>query len=380
MLLWRTTVPDLHLPDLDPHRYFSVHVLRRTADFDGFLRYEWVAATVVQLAALVVLALLGRRIAGGFELGRVGTGVMVGAVVTTVLWLVGLPFGFLELWWQRRYGLSREGYGAWLVGQWPAVTAQVVGLTILLTILLLIAGWLRRYWWAVAVPVVVGLGTLVTFVLPLLMTLGTEPVHDRALAADIRDLERKEGVTGTPVRVEKVSDRTRAINAESVGFGPTKRVFLWNTLLSGRLSRDEVRVVAAHELGHTKRKHILRGVGWSLLFSVPLLFLTAEVTRRRGGLALPENVPLALLTLGVLGLALTPLVNAISRRYEAEADWVALQTTHDPGSARGLFRAFSSADLTQPDPPTWSYVMVDDHPTTMQRIAMTVAWERRSRP
>ena len=169
------------------------------------------------------------------------------------------------------------------------------------------------------------------------------------------------------------------MNAESIGFGPTRRVVLWDTLFSGRFSRAELRVVTAHELGHAKRKHILRGLGWSVLFTFPLLALTARVTRRRGGMALPENVPLALLTLGVLGLLLTPLGNAISRRYEAEADWVALQTTHDPSSARGLFKAFTTIDLAQPSPPTWSYVMLDDHPTTIQRIAMAQAWERRNR-
>ena len=108
VFLWRTTVPDLRLPNLAAQDYFSAHDLRRTADFAGALRIEWVIATLVQLAALAGLALLGRRIAAGFELGRVGTGVMVGAVVTTALWLVGLPFGFFELWWQRRYGLSKR--------------------------------------------------------------------------------------------------------------------------------------------------------------------------------------------------------------------------------------------------------------------------------
>src|SRR5438105_1554545 len=91
VLLWRTTVPDLNLPSLDPQRFFRAHVLARTADFSGFLRYDWLAATAVQIAVLAGLTLLGRRIAGAFELGRVGTGVMVGAAVTTAPWLAGLP-------------------------------------------------------------------------------------------------------------------------------------------------------------------------------------------------------------------------------------------------------------------------------------------------
>jgi STE24 endopeptidase len=378
VFLWRTTVPDLRLPNLVARDYFSAHDLRRTADFAGALRIEWVIATLVQLAALAGLALLGRRIARGFELGRVGTGVMVGAVVTTALWLVGLPFGFFELWWQHRYGLSRESYGSWLFAQWPAVLGQVVGLTILLTLLLLLAGWFRRNWWAAAAPLVIAIGALFAFVAPLLASIGTHGVTDKALASDIRALEHKEGVSGTPVRVEDVSDKTPAVNAETLGYGPTTRVILWDTLLNGRFDRGEVRFVTSHELGHVKRKHIWRGLGWSVLFSFPLLALTAEITRRRGGLALPENVPLALLALAVLGLLLTPLGNAISRRYEAEADWIALQTTHDPSSARGMFKAFAAVDLAQPNPPFWSYVLLDDHPTTMQRLSMTKAWERRT--
>src|SRR6266567_6478364 len=92
--LWQTSVPgNLRLPHVDVHDEFSASLLRRSARYDGLLRWEWVAATLVQLAALAGLALLGPRIARSFELGRVGTGVMVGAVVTTALWLVGLPFG-----------------------------------------------------------------------------------------------------------------------------------------------------------------------------------------------------------------------------------------------------------------------------------------------
>src|SRR5207248_7550928 len=173
VLLWQTTVPHLRLPNLDARDYFGAHELRRTADFAGALRIEWVIATLVQLAALAGLALLGRRIARGFELGRVGTGVMVGAVVTTALWLVGLPFGFFELWWQHRYGLSRESYGSWLFAQWPAVLGQVVGLTILLTLLLLLAGRFRRNWWAAAAPLVIAIGALFAFVAPLLASIGT---------------------------------------------------------------------------------------------------------------------------------------------------------------------------------------------------------------
>jgi Zn-dependent protease with chaperone function len=178
------------------------------------------------------------------------------------------------------------------------------------------------------------------------------------------------------VRVEPAHD-TRVVNAETSGFGPSTVVVLWSTLLRSHLSRRAVRFVAAHELGHVARRHVLKGVGWSVLLTVPLTWLLAEATRRRGGLARPEVVPLGLLVGVALSLFALPLGNVVSRRYEAEADWQALQATHDAAAGREAFRSFTTIDLAQPRSPLWAYVLLDDHPTPIQRIAMANAWEAR---
>jgi STE24 endopeptidase len=81
-------------------------------------------------------------------------------------------------------------------------------------------------------------------------------------------------------------------------------------------------------------------------------------------------VPLMLLTLTVLQLALLPVTNAISRRYEAEADWLALQATRDPQAFEGLMRALAQASLADPDPPGWARILLGTHPTPLERIAM----------
>jgi len=62
---------------------------------------------------------------------------------------------------------------------------------------------------------------------------------------------------------------------------------------------------------------------------------------------------------------------------EAEADWIALETTRDPADAKSLFKAFVSTARTDPDPPTWEYLMFENHPTVDQRIAMVEAWQAR---
>ena len=191
------------------------------------------------------------------------TGIMVGAVTTLGVWAVGLPFGALELWWGRRYGLERSGYAEWAFEQWPALLAQVVGLTIALTVLLLLAGRFGRRWWLAAAPLFVVGGVLLVFVLPWLETLGTRPPHDTPAAARIRQLARDEGVGGTPVRIEDVHDQTTAANAMATGIGPSARVFIWDTFLDGRYSNREIEVVAAHEFGHIAHHHIWKGLAWS---------------------------------------------------------------------------------------------------------------------
>jgi len=200
--------------------------------------------------------------------------------------------------------------------------------------------------------------------------IGTHRLHDPRLRATVSTLERREHVTGTPVGVQKVSNFTKEANAFSTGFGPSKHVVLWDTLLDGRFSSGEVRFVVAHELGHTWHRHILKAVGWFALFAFPLAWLVTVVTRRRGGLANPASLPLALLTLVVLNLITAPIQNLVSRRYEAEADWSALNATHDPASGRKLFVDFERTSLQQPDPPTWAYLWLENHPTVSQRIAM----------
>ena len=169
-------------------------------------------------------------------------------------------------------------------------------------------------------------------------------------------------------------DSTTAANAYAIGIGPSRSVFLWDTLLDGRFTPREVRFVAGHELAHLARRHIWKGLGWGALIGIPILAAVAFVTGRRGGLRDPGTVPLALLTITVLQVALTPLQNAVSRRYEAEADWIGLEGTRDPAAARGLFKGFARTDLQDPQPPTWVHVFLDDHPTPLHRIEQADAW------
>ena len=87
-----------------------------------------------------------------------------------------------------------------------------------------------------------------------------------------------------------------------------------------------------------------------------------------------------MLVLLLLNVALTPITNVVSRRYEGEADWSALVADKSPDAQKQLFQEFAKTSLEQPNPPTWSYLFFDTHPTLMQRIAMAQAWKERGAP
>ena len=374
--LWTSSrVPDLSLPHLDPHRVFSGHTLARTQSYERFLRWSFVLSQLALLGAFAWYAVRGERFTKESAAGRIGTGMLLGMLGFAIVWLVQLPFRIADFWWARRYGLEKQGYLQFVFSDWIQLGAQFLFLCLALLIVMGLAGRLGRRWWLVGGPSFVGIAALFLFVSPYLVP-GLKRPRDATLAARAHAIAAREGVGDVPLRVEKVSDETRAINAYAFGLGPSRRVVLWDTLVDGRYPRKEVLFVVGHEYGHQARNHLPKGLAWYALFALPGAFLIERLTRRKGGMRNPAAVPLSLLVLVVLQLLALPLQNAISRHLEAEADWTGLQTTRDPAAAAHLFQRFTTDDLFQPDPSTWSYLLLEDHPTTMQRVAMACAWAR----
>jgi len=374
--LWESRVPgNLSPPDLDVHDEFTRGELARASRYERFLRIELLLSQVALLGVLGLYAWRGHRLMRESAAGRIGTGMLLGMLGLALVWLVQVPFWLLELWWQRRHGISRAEYPEAILGTWLGLGGEFLFICLAILVVMGLAGFLRDRWWAVGAPFFIGLALLFVFVYPyLLPNLGS--LRDRELTAEARQLADEQGIEPIPVKVEEVRTFTTAPNAEAAGLGPSRRIVLWDTLLTGRFEQNEIRFVIAHELAHHSRNHLWKSVGWYALFAVPGAFLIALFTRRRGGLSRPEAVPVALFVLVALQLLAGPVQNAIGRHLEAEADWVALETTEDPDAARALFRRFATTTLSEPNPPLWSQLLLDTHPTLLDRIKLTEAWER----
>jgi Zn-dependent protease with chaperone function len=361
-LLWRSSLPAYHLPHLDEGALFPPHVLHQARHFSAVERLFWLGKTVTQLVVLGLFARWGVRWTRESAAGPIGTGMLLGMIGFALVWIAELPFAVLAVWWRHRYGLSGS-YTDATIGNWFALGAAFLTLCVALAIVMGLARvrWIGDRWWLPAAPVFVGLTTFFAFVAPWL--LGGSPFH----RPYVTKLERIEHVH-VPVRV--ISGFAEP-NAFATGLGASRRVFLWDPIVERPFTPRMDRFVLAHELGHLAHNHIWKSIGWYALFAFPLAYVLSLAARRRGGMGLPEAVPLVIFVYVVLQLAVLPLRNVVTRHLESEADWSALRATRDPVAGQHLFRLFASETLGDPNPPWWDYVFLENHPTLMQRIEMT---------
>ena len=374
-LLWQTRVPgDLSVAHLRAGDYFAAAELRRTARYQRFLRIDWVLAQASLLGTLALYAVRGAGFARQVGCRAHRHRLLLGMIGFALAWLAQLPFGSVALWWQRRYGVSRLGYLEWIVQSWWGLGGMFLFLCLALLVVMGLARLLPRAWPVVGAPVFVGLALLVGFLQPYLLP-STDAVSSgpdrrgrpRARAegesrpAARRDPERPRG----DKRTERRGDGLRPQSAHRrVGHA------------SGRplhCARDSLRACArARHLAVTTSGKASASYA---LFALPGAALIALATRRRAEwYSQSSSAGRRLLALSALSLAAQPLQAVITRHIEAEADWLALQTTRDRPPGRSFFTRFDDR-VEQPDPPLWDYLLLEVHPTLMQRIAMAEAWK-----
>jgi STE24 endopeptidase len=374
VLLWQTSVPGLDLPDVELREHFTASELADAERIDRFFRLTFALSLVATLVVLALYAAFGARFARESAAGRIGTGMLLGMLGLGLVWFAAVPFEVADLWWARRNDLAEDSYVELVLGSFLALGGEFLFISFALLVVMGLARLVGERWWIPGAAVFAGLVLLFTFVAPYLLP-GQERLDDPQLVADARRAAFAQGAAPVPVYVLDIPGETEEPNAGAVGLGPTRRILVWDSLLAGDFDAGELFTVLAHETAHHARDHLWKSVAWFALFALPGALVIARVARRRGGMADPRAVPLVLFVFVLLTTAALPLDNAFSRRMEAEADWVALETTSDPDAARRLFEDFSTLVHTDPSPPTWAFVLAQTHPTLEERLAMVDAWE-----
>jgi STE24 endopeptidase len=372
--LWATIVPgDLPSPAVDVDATFGAQAVDKAQSFEAFIRVITIWSLVVEVVTLGLYAWKGARFAKESAAGPIGTGFLLGMLGFAILWLVQLPFTVVELWWLKDHDVVTVGYLEALLDDFLSLGGTFLSICAALLIAMGLARLIKAAWWIPAAAAFVGIMALLTFSGTLLFP-GLEQPPAWA-QRDVDQLTKIEGVDRhIPLRVMKVRDYTSQPNAFATGLGSTQRVVLFDTLADD-FPRAQVRVTLAHEVGHLAHRHLSKGIGWFALTILPTALVIALVTRRRGGMGEAAAVPLAVFVFVICNLLWMPLNAAATRRYEAEADWTALNATKDPKAMEGLFVNFTRKALSDPDPPGWWHFLFDDHPSGKERVQMARAWQ-----
>jgi STE24 endopeptidase len=162
-------------------------------------------------------------------------------------------------------------------------------------------------------------------------------------------------------------------NAYVTGIGATKRVVLYDTLLEG-FTRDETRLVVAHELAHVAHRDVPRGLAYLALVAPLAAWAVAELTELLAPGERAGALPALALAAGLVGTPVGWAGNAMSRRVEATADAFALRLTGAPEPFISFERRITLRNLADPDPPRILTALGGTHPTTMERIGIAQAF------
>jgi STE24 endopeptidase len=335
------------------------------------------------LAGLVQMGVLIWFVAHPPRAGRTRplvSSALTGAALSATVGLVPLPLSALARRRALAVGLATQSWRGWArdVAKTSAIEVGMAAAAAPAGVALIRR--MPRWWWLPGAGVVVAGASGMTLLAPIVL----EPLFNRytplpagELRDDVLQLAWQAGVEVGEVYEVDASRRTTAANAYVTGLGPTKRVVLFDTLLSC-FTRDETRLVVAHELAHVRHRDVPRGLALLALAAPAGMYAAAQITRRLVGSAPADasTLPALAVSLGVVSAAIGMVSGALSRRVESRADAFSLRLTDMPEPFVAFEQRIVKQNLSDPDPPRWLTRLLASHPPTVERIGIALAYAR----
>ena len=283
---------------------------------------------------------------------------------------------YSDFYLEHKCNLSNQTFIKWI---WEGLKALLVSLVIGIPILLFLYYSLNKYenlWWlpfAILLFIVsVVLARIVpTVILPLFYKI--IPIENEELKLRINKLAENAGIKVENVYSFNMSKNTKKANAAFTGLGKSKRIILGDTLLNN-FSLDEIESVIAHELGHYKKKHILKNIIIGTVSSFLTLFLIALLYDNTLGFfgfndrTVIAAFPLISIWAMLIGLVQSPLSNILSRKFEYEADNYSILVTKNPKVFADALNKLNKQNLGDENPHPFVEWYFYSHPSVPKRI------------
>jgi len=362
----------------------ELHAHQKAADYTRAKTQLGILTTLVEVTILLSLTLGGGlQVFAEWSMENFthplaqGMAIIVSVIVLTSI--LETPFNLYSTFvLEARFGFNKMTPKLYVIDTLKGLLlGSLLGLPLLLGVL-----WLMERmgdnWWLYVWVVWVTFSLLLLFIYPSFIAPifnKFKPLEDVSLKKRIETLLNKCGFTAQGLFIMDGSKRSTHGNAYFTGFGKTKRIVFFDTLIS-RLTPNEIDAVLAHELGHFKRRHVIKRIALTFGVSLVFLWLLSQLMHADwfyAGLGVSSHsTAMALLlffmVLPVFNFLIQPVSSAYSRKHEFEADAYAAQQTAAPDLVSALVKLYqdNAATLT-PDPLYATFY--SSHPPAMMRIS-----------
>ncbi len=391
-ILWRFSLQQLNIRHLRNHGKVTPPVFQGmidektlakmvdyTYDNSRLENKENLTEDILELAILfLLLPVLVAQIAG-LQLHLIWQALIFFGVLALVGGIVGIPFDIYHTFvLEKKYGFSTITWKLWFTDLIKSVILSTVLMGIMLSAFMAFILYLPKSWWCWAWVFFTSFEILLLWLYPVVIAPlfnKYEPIKDEELKEKITSLLSKVGLKAKGIFQVDEGKRSKHTNAYFTGIGKTKRIVLYDTLLASH-SQDEILAVLAHEIGHWKKKHILKQLIFMIAGSLVgfyLAYLLVNWPPLYGAFGLQETpvyvgLLLASIYFSCIGFFFSPLGAFISRRYEREADKIAHELVGTSEPMINALKRLAKDNLSNLHPHPWYVWFYYSHPPLIERI------------
>ena len=340
---------------------------------------ENLAGDIIELAILFLLlpVLVGKL--AGLQLHIIWQALIFFGVLAAIGDVAEIPFDIYDTFvLEKKYGFSTITWRLWLTDLIKSVIISAVLMGFMLAAFMAFILYLPGTWWFWAWVFFTMFEILLMWLYPVVIAPlfnKYEPIKDESLKEKITALMAQVGLKAKGIYQVDEGKRSKHTNAYFTGIGKTKRIVLYDTLLASH-SPEEILAVLAHEIGHWKKKHILKQLIFMIVASLAVLYFTYLIVNwpplysTFGLIYTPVYAGLFLVSLylSCAGFFLSPIGAAIMRRYEREADKMAMELVGTSEPMINALKRLAKDNLSNLHPHplyVWFYY---SHPPLIERI------------
>lgn len=303
-----------------------------------------------------------------------------------ITFLIGYPLSLYEDFFrEHQYELSNLTFGAWMGEQAKGLIIGIIIMSIVIVLLYMAIRKAQQAWWLWGASGSLVFLLIIMFLAPVfLMPLFNTyyPLEDEAIKEDILSMARANDVPVDNVYQFDASKQSKRISANVSGIGSTIRISLNDNLLN-RCTKEEVKAVMGHELGHYVLNHSYKGIlSFGLLILLCFAFVQwayQKMIEKYGaqwnidGISDIRAFPLFVALFSVFFFFATPFTNTIIRTQEMESDIFGLNAAREPDGFAST--AIKLSEYRKIDPGYWEEVLFFDHPSGRVRVETAMKWK-----